>query len=301
MSPAAGLGAGWGELRYRLLLPLAARSRGLGAAYAALVGRVEYASDAARRTVAVARIGQALGTSRRRARRIFLASLESEAREEADTTYFMQHADSLLDQFGSAPVSALPGRAILATLHFGSPVLCFLYLRRGLGLDVSIVARPLDDSNPMASAKARYARAKVAWAERFSGRPFLSTDAASVARARDHLLADGSLYTPVDVPGDVATRSAPIHLFGGSVRVASGIDTLARLTRTPIQPIVAVGRPARRFDIWCGRPIGPDESPSPLASAMAELEKAIRRDPGEWWLWPYLAPDAPPLPGAARA
>lgn len=276
----------WAAVRYGLLLSAAARRRELGRAFAKLVARFELARDPTRRRAATERLGRALGANRTDADRIFCASLESEAREEADSAYFMQHPGELMGCFErSSGVPSTP--AILATLHFGSPVLGYLFLRRGLALDVSMVARPLDASNPMPAGKSAFARRKVAWTESFGAKPFLFTDAGSIARARAELLAGGLLYTPIDVPGDVTTRSAIVPLFGERVRLAAGVETLARLTGAPIRPIVTNVRGAR-FELWLGAAAEARED-SPLDAAIASLEGVIRSDPGEWWMWAYLS------------
>lgn len=298
MSEPPGPADRWARLRYGRLLPLAARRRAFGRGYADLVGRIELWRDAARCQVATARIARSLGVAEAAARSIFLTALRSEAREEADSAFFMSHPGALDVSPCSPPTELASGPAILGTLHFGSPVIGYLLLRRRFSRDVSIIGRPLDETNPMPAAKAAFARNKVAWTERLAARPFLSTDAPSIARAREHLLAGGQLYTPIDVPGDVTARNQAVELFGQSLRFASGIERLARLTGCPIQPIVTLAR-SRGFELWCGRRIEGGAGEDALGAALAELEGAIRRDPGEWWLWPYLV-DANGRDPAAR-
>lgn len=276
----------WSGVRYRWLLPAAAADRRLGRAFAALAARVEFARDPRRSAAAADRIGRWLGLDPRRARLAWRGALVSEAREEADSAYFMRHPDELTGAFAGAGARREDGPAILATLHFGSPVLGFVHLRRDLALDVSIVARPLDAANPMPAAKARWARHKVAWTERVSGRPFLATDPASVARARAHLLDGGCLYTPIDVPGDVAGRSTAVAPFGEPVRIASGIEALARMTGCPIQPVAVLPR-AAGFTFWYGRRIA-SSATRPFAEAIDELGHVVRERPEQWWMWPYL-------------
>lgn len=295
MADASDRRARW---RYGRVLPLAARSRAFGRAAAVWIARDELRRDPVRARVAADRIGKALGVGPDRALRIHREALESEVREEADTAWFMAHEDRLGAAFEGGDARLEPGPAILATLHFGSPVLGFVHLSRLPGARLAIVARPLDDSNPMPREKREWARRKVAWTERASGRPFLSTDPAAVARARAHLLEGGRLYTPVDVPGDVSARRSRVGLFGRTIRVSGGIEVLARLTRTPVRPVVAFAQ-GNGFRFWYGRRIDPDEEGGELlASAFVEFEKILRDRPGDWWMWPYLDLEQP---GAAEA
>ena len=75
-------GCSWTEARYRVLLPLAAKSFACGAAYARVVAAIEYGRDAHRRRTAARRIAAWLGKSADEAERAYRAALVSEAREE---------------------------------------------------------------------------------------------------------------------------------------------------------------------------------------------------------------------------
>lgn len=288
--------APWADVRYRWLLPLARGSRARGRLYARLVARVEHANDPERARVATARIARALDLDPLRAERVHRGCLYSEALEEADSAFFMQqpaldpalfHFDELpepLDDCGAAVGT------IFGTLHFGSPVLGYLGLCRRLGGALSIVGRPLDDTNPMPESKRAYARGKVRWTEQVSGRPFVATDAASMAHARDELLAGRSLYTPIDVPGSVARRAATVSVFGEPVRFASGLMTLARLTGATVVPVVAASSPDG-IRVRFGQRLEPGrDADELLGRALAELLRFVRTNPDEWWMWPYLEP-----------
>src|SRR5262249_47974903 len=155
-------------------------------------------------------------TTERNALGTYRGCLASEALEEADTVFFMcsDHVERTIFAFAALPERcASAAGTVYATLHFGSPVLGFVALGSGRDEVVSIVGRPLDDANPMPRAKRDYARGKVRWVERVTGRPFLGTDALAMARAREELLAGRALYTPVDVPGSVARRAAVVRPF----------------------------------------------------------------------------------------
>ena len=176
---------------------------------------------------------------------------------------------------------------IWATLHMGSPILSYLYLRRVRGLPLAIVGRTLDDSNPMAPAKLRFAKRKVAWVEATSGRQFLGVDGLAIARARGELIQGRDLYAAVDVPGDVTARSTVVSIGGERVRLASGLIALARLVGASIQPIVGVHE-AGAIVLHYGRRIETEGSAA-QDEVGAAIEELVRRFPEEWWLWPYVA------------
>ncbi|MBM4243934.1 MAG: hypothetical protein FJ148_08985 [Deltaproteobacteria bacterium] len=297
--------SGWAEVRYRWLLPLARGGRARGRAYARIVARVERASDPERVRVASARIARALSLDPVRAERVYRGCLYSEALEEADSVYFMHRPalDPALFQFDELP-EALDGArpanvgtnvgtdvgTIFGTLHFGAPVLCYLALCARLGGGLSIVGRPLDDANPMPESKRTYARAKVRWAEQVAGRPFIATDSAAMAQARDELLAGRSLFTPIDVPGSVARRAATVPVFGEPVRFACGLMTLARLTGATVVPVVAASSPDG-IRVRFGQRLDPGGGADDLLGrALGELLRFVRTNPDEWWMWPYLEP-----------
>ncbi len=297
--------ATWSELRYATLLPLTRRDRRSGRLYARLVGRVEYARDAGRRRTAVGRIARALGLPAAAATAVFRDSLVSEAQEEADTIYFMHRPESTLraafiddaragsERGTSAAAGESPARvgaapAVYATLHFGSPILCYLYLRLMRDVSVHLIGRKLDATNPMPGAKRAYGVRKVAWVERLSARPFVDVDGASMARMRERLLDGESAFAAVDVPGDVVARRTTTELFGERVTLSAGIATLAKLARVPVQPIVAISEPAG-IRVHYGEPIeaGSDDA---IGRALGERMTAlIARWPAQWWMWPYLS------------
>jgi len=284
-------GARWTELRYASLLPRAASSRRLGDVYAHLVAAIELAIDRERGRVAVERIARWLGRSSGAAARIYHASLVSEAREEADSAYFMRRPQTLLASFRPSPDEPEARRGtIYATLHLGSPILAYLYLCGARGVPARAIGRRLDPAtNQMSAAKRSFGLEKVAWVESFTRQPFLGVDAVSTARAREHLLAGKALYAAIDVPADVVARSTEIELFGEGIRIASGLLRLAALARVPLQPVVAVHR-GGGFDVLYGRAIEFDDEGRALALLAAEIARFVRRLPGEWWLWPYLTP-----------
>jgi len=283
--------AAWTSWRYRWLLPWSARSRRTTQAYARLSGRIELTLDPERRARAGARIARALGCSAAAADRIFAASLVSEAQEEADTVWSMRHAHTWPDLFRAPADEPRPrGATVYVTLHFGSPILAFLDLRHRRVADVRLMMRPLSPANPMADAKRAFAVRKVAWVTTTSGCEPLPTDAAGTARAREHLVACGALYAAIDVPGDVVSRAAAVTLFGERILVSAGMMTLARLTGAALQPVVAVRR-GETLALRYGARIPPGNDTETLTAAFHEVTRFITDDPGQWWLWPYIAPE----------
>lgn len=279
----------WAELRYGRLLPLAARQRGFASPYARLVARVESALDRERQAAASARLQRWLGLSTRRAATLHRACLASEAREEADTAWFMGRPWETLAAAYRPLACPVPPRTptIWTILHFGSPILAYVYLCRVWGVDARIIGRALDDANPMPSAKQAWGRRKVAWVQEVTGKPFLAVDAGAIAHAREHLLGGGALLAAIDVPGDVVGRSTRLTLFGEPTRVAAGIFRLAELTRVPLRSLRAISR-GGHIEIAHGEPIVLAGGDDPLASVAREVETILRAHPDEWWLWPYL-------------
>src|SRR5260221_13746760 len=84
----------WARWRYERLLVWSGRSPAAGRAYASLVAHVEFRRDANSRRIAVERIARWLGVPAQQARGIYLASLVSEAHEEADSARFMRDSDA---------------------------------------------------------------------------------------------------------------------------------------------------------------------------------------------------------------
>jgi hypothetical protein len=280
----------WARLRYDVLLAAASRGRALGRAYAELVGAVELWRGPERRRVAAARVARWLGCSAADGARVFHRSLVSEALEEADCARFMRDRTGLLESFrvaGHEPAHA--GATIYATLHFGSPILAYVYLRCVRGIDLGIIGRRLDDANPMPAAKRRFGERKVAWLEAVTGRPLLGVDADAIARARGELVEGRSLYAAVDVPGDVAARVHEVVILGARVRLSSGILGLAALTGAAVQPVVATHR-GGAIVVRYGAPIAGRRGAPPLAAAAEAIGALVRELPGGWWLWPYVTP-----------
>ena len=278
----------WSTVRYGWLLPAAGRRDAAGALYARLVAAVELRGDPARRGLACRRIERWLGVGPAAAVRIFRDALASEAREEADTAYFMRHPDRLAACFGDAPALAPePGPVIYAGLHLGSPVLGYLHLCARVAPELALVARALDAANPLPAAKRRFAVRKIAWVEARAGRPFLPTDAASMLRVRAQLRGGKPLYVLADVPGDTVARSAACRLFGDSVRLASGLATLTRIADSTVQTL-AVTRDVAGFTLHVGPRIAPHGGDGALAAVVEALAPFIRAHPDQWWMWPYL-------------
>jgi len=282
--------ASWARLRYDVLLRAASRSRLLGQVYAELVSAVEYRADPERRRVASARAARWLGGTSSDGGRVFQRSLASEALEEADSAFFMRTGgtpDAGFRVAGREPPEG--GGVVYATLHFGSPILAYIYLRCVRGIDLTIIGRRLDDDNPMPAPKRRFGMRKVAWLEEVTGRPLLGVDGRAIARARGELLDGRSLYAAVDVPGNVAARAETVTILGESLRLSSGIFGLVTLTGAPLQPVVAIHEAGSIVLHYGDRIEGRRGAPVHEAGARA-IGDLVRRFPSQWWLWPYVTP-----------
>jgi hypothetical protein len=280
----------WGRWRYEHLLPRAARSPLAGRAYARLVARVELWRDPRRREVAIRRIARWRGLSLPEAERIFRASLVSEAQEEADSVRFMCD-DAAFRRWLPDPALVPPvsGPTIFASLHLGTPVLGFLYLRGACPLDVRAIVRGLDDANPMIPAKRRWGERKVAWLHEQARGGILGVDAVATAAARDHLRAGKAVFAALDIPGEVASRTAEVEIGGERLRFSSGVVRLAELTGSTVVPMAALGG-GERMRVYFGPPIRASASADACQAIFAELVRFIDRFPEEWWLWPLVHP-----------
>lgn len=278
----------WDSIRYDAFLPLAGRSRSLGTAYAKLCASREDATFPDRRAVAASRIATVLGVDRPEAERVYRRALESEAREESEICWLMQHFDRLDEQFAPhLPPDVDDGPCIWATLHLGSPILTILHLACVRGLKLQVIGRPLDDSNPMPPAKRRWGKRKVEWIERVTGAPFLGIGPEATAIARSRVLEGASLFVLLDVPGDVVARSVPIDLGALRIQMASGVFVLAGLLRVPVRLLVAVSRPGG-VEIRYGAPIEPITRGVPRDAISREMTALVTDLADEWWMWPYM-------------
>lgn len=278
----------WERLRYGPLLARAARGTREACRFARLVARVEYGLDSERRRVACARIRRWLGVTASEAARLYRASLYSEALEEADTARLMRLSggvDLPIEIRGWSPRGGRP--RIYGALHAGSPVFAFMGLRAQHEPHARIIARELDDQNPMARVKHEFARRKVAWVEDSSGARFFDTDATSILAAREHLLAGRPLFAAVDVPGDVVDRDHPVRLFDESVVLAEGIFHLAAMTGADMQILRSVHRGGRIL-VDCRPPIEGADAATLMQGIAAEMEAVIREQPEEFWFWPFF-------------
>jgi hypothetical protein len=218
---------------------------------------------------------------------VYRAALRSEAREEADSCWLMASgALPATCTVGAEPACTAP--AIWATLHFGSPVLAYLHLRRLRGLDVQIIGRPLDDRNPMPAVKRAWGTRKVSWVESASGLPILGVSPEATAIAHGRLVRGRSVFVLMDVPGDVVARRMTLSLFGEHISLAAGIFALAAMARVPVIPVAVVRRGAA-FDMHYGEPLQvPADGSLPCDEIGRRLTSFVLPMPDEWWLWPYL-------------
>ncbi len=289
----------WPTLRYGRLLPRAGASRRAGSAYARTVALRELAADPRRRRVACDRIGRWCGVGPAAALRIFADALSSEALEEAESAWFMGDPRRLPEAFAdAAPRMPIEPGSVVATLHLGSPVLGFVHLSRS-GLVGRAIGRELDDSNPMPRAKRAWGTRKVAWVRATTGEPFLGTDARALLAARAELDRGRSVYAAIDVPGDVVSRSRVVDLCGERVTLSSGMLTVARLARAPVQLVVTtvLGGTYRHE---ASTPVGPGPEEEVARALASRASALLRRMPGQWWLWPYVVPVPTPAGVADR-
>lgn len=278
----------WERHRYQLLDHMASRGTGGSASYVQLVARIEERLQPERRAVAVNRISQALGVSVQQAKIIYRNCLASEAREEADTARLRRSASPIAEAIDNTnQFSGLGGPCIYITLHWGSPMITFLYLRAALGIPVRIIGRPLDRENPLPPAKMLWGRHKVEWMEQMTGASFISDDGAGALEARAELLDGRSIFASVDVPAPTQARARVVDLFGEPIRIASGVLRLAALTQVPLVPILGYSR-GNRIYVTQEEPFAAASEAEHSESVGLWIEQTLRRQPEEWWLWPFV-------------
>lgn len=285
-------GAAWETLRYEVLRHVVSRSAAAARAYVRATAMIEPRVYSDRASVASTRIAGALDIDERLASSVYRRCIASEAREEADCARVARSGcplESLFEVRGVEPTH--PGPCVYVTLHFGSPILTFLYLRVVRGLPVRALARPIDMGNPLSRAKRRWGSDKVAWVGAASGTSFIHTDARGIVEAREELLAGRALYAAIDVPADVVSRAARFDLFGEAVAVSGGVFRLAALTRVPLIPVVGQSDGAR-LRVSYGPAIR-DTAEAAAARTNAWLLETLSRHPDEWWLWPFATAAEP--------
>jgi lauroyl/myristoyl acyltransferase len=92
-----------------------------------------------------------------------------------------------------------------------------------------------------------------------------------------------------------------VPMLGGTMPVARGAFALARITNTPILPLVARWR-GISVEVTCGDPIAPSSEEEAMAGAMAGwLERYLRESPGEISLRTLELLRAPTEAAAPRA
>ncbi|MDG2308569.1 MAG: hypothetical protein P8R42_28650 [Candidatus Binatia bacterium] len=285
----SGIARFWAWVRYKHLLPFAAKSRPRGRFYALVAGTVDYWLDRPRRTSGAARARRWLSVPAPVAfpisRAVVRNSLVVEAQEEADSVFLIRHPGEFRGHLpGASELPPLPARTVFATIHTGAHVFAYAYLRKVCRLNVRAIARPLGPDNLMPDAKRRYAEKKLAWLHMQLGVDFLGTDLASLAFAREHLLGGNPIFATFDASGDLASRTQEV--CDERLVASSGVATLARLTESMIVPLVAIWTP-QGVRVHFGNPVPPGEA-DPLPAVFRQLENFIRRFPDHWSLWPYV-------------
>ncbi len=287
-------GDAWEKIRYRTLDAVASKSRVAGERYACMAAAVEARMHPERLRIARDRIARAFDLEEDEAERIFRRCLISEAREEADTAWLLRSRAPLGDLIrvpGAEPADS--GPAIYVSLHFGSPIVTFLYLRAVRGIQVRAIGRPLGASNPLSGAKRAWGERKVDWVSRCSRTTFVGVDAAGAVEAREELLAGNSLFAVIDVPADVVARSTRFDLFGESILLAGGVLRLAQITGVPLVPVTG-RRDGRAIEIEYDTPIPQASGSAVTRSVNAWMLRTLERHPDEWWLWPFVNRAAEP-------
>lgn len=192
---------------------------------------------------------------------------------------------------------------ILASAHLGNPEL-ISYVMDTMSLDLLVLTEPLDP--PRVNALVHRVRGR--------GRRvrYVPAGLHSVRATIEHLRAGGAAGLLID--RDVLRSGVPFPFFGAIASMPPGAVELARRTGAAfvVGSVLRTGAGRFRIDIERLPPVARTaDREADVRAGMLEvvtaLERAIRRDPGQWFVlspvWPAIATlrePAEPLPARAR-
>lgn len=251
------------------------------------------------------------------ARRIIRGCFRTQTCEEAETFFYPALTRDAFGRFvaveGSEHLDAAlaAGRgAIVFTSHYGSFCLAIIALAH-LGYRMNVIARSLDpDDNPLNEIVRRYGEHKVAELERICGIPFIIPGKpGAMDRMRAALDAGEVLYILLSVPPELAKHRGRVRFLGHPAELPLGAEYLATETGAPLVPFTVRRDPDRLgHTLTIGpRVPGPEAGEGTLQRCVEVLEREIRVEPSQFFMWEYLrsfwvdasSPTAP-IDGAGR-
>lgn len=233
----------------------------------------------------------------REARRLIRDCFRTQACEEAETFFYDDLTSASFTRFVRVEGrhhldEALAGGrgAIVFSSHYGSMCLAIIALAN-LGYRMHVIARSLDpDDNPLNEVVRRYGERKVAALERITGIPFIvAGKPGAMERMRGALAAGEVLYILLSVPPELARHRSQVEFLGHSAELPIGAEYIATETGAPLVPFTVRRDPnllQHRLTIGPRVP-GPEAGPGTLQRCVDVLEREIRFDPAQFFMWEY--------------
>jgi KDO2-lipid IV(A) lauroyltransferase len=231
------------------------------------------------------------------ARRIVRGVFQTMACEESETFFFPALRRENFRRFiaveGQEHLDAAlaAGRgAIVFSSHYGSMCLCMIALAH-LGYRVNVLARSLDpDTNPLNEIVRRYGEGKVAALERIMERPFILTGASgAMDRVRKALAAGELLYILLSVPPELAKHRERVQFLGHPAELPAGAEYIASQTGAALVPFTMrrTSNPLRHTLTIGARVPGPEAGAGTLQRCVDVVEREIRVDPSQFFMWEF--------------
>jgi KDO2-lipid IV(A) lauroyltransferase len=250
------------------------------------------------------------------ARRIIRGCFRTQTCEEVEAFFYPSLTGDGVERFVSVEGrehldAALAGGrgAIVFSSHYGSMCLAMIALAH-LGYRVNVLARSLDpDDNPLHEVVRRYGEAKVAVLERILGLPFIiAGKPGAMERVRSALDAGEVLYILLSVPPELARHRGRVRFLGHPAELPLGAEYIATESGAPLIPFT-VRRDVRRLRHTLTihpRVPGPEAGEGTLQRCVDVLEREIRVDPSQFFMWEYARsfwiaePEADAIDGRER-
>jgi len=232
------------------------------------------------------------------ARRIIRACFQTQTCEEAETYFYPALTRDAFGKFIAVEGrehldAALAGGkgAIVFTPHYGSFCLAIIALAH-MGYRMNVIARSLEpDDNPLNEVVRRYGEGKVAELERICGIPFIIPGKpGAMDRMRAALEAGEVLYILLSVPPELAKHRGRVQFLGHPAELPLGAEYLATETGAPLVPFTVRRDPGRLgHTLTIGpRVPGPEAGEGTLQRCVDAMEREIRVDPSQFFMWEYL-------------
>jgi lauroyl/myristoyl acyltransferase len=251
------------------------------------------------REAAVANLQHAYGGSlppslaRRTIRRCF----QTQTCEEVETFFFRrltgERCGGYVTVEGRAHLDAALARgrgAIIFSSHYGSMCLAMIALAN-LGYRVNVLARSIEpDDNPLNDVVRRYAEYKVAMLEAAMDRPFIiAGKPGAMQRVRDALAAGELLYILLSVPPELARHRGRVRFLGHEAELPLGAEFIATESGAPLVPFtVRRDESEHHHTLTLDAPVaGPEAGVGTLQRCVDVLEREIRRDPSQFFMWEF--------------